>query len=712
MNQNLQFSFHLVDFFFHQGIRNFFFSPGARNSPLIYALNQKKSQANISLISHFDERALGFLALGHIKKTGEKAVIISTSGSAVANFYPAVLDASYNSYPLIVITADRPSELHGLGNNQTIEQNNFYQSYSKAFLNFSLKGNLNLNFNLRLINYRLYDILYKSTTGPTHINIEFTEPLIETLPDIDLNQEQDSTADSTTKRFDTFKIIDPKTIGPTKQELENYLGEREEFKTIFEKINSEQTPLIIFGKLAPFEEKSHLIHFIEKLVGQKSAKQKLAKQKGTASLPVIVLDIASNLIDKLSASKLENCVIDFPDLFFQHLEFNLDLKNLLSKKIDYVIHFGGAVISKNLLSWLNKWINNWLDNCPRETDLDYYHIDKSTLPYNPTLTITSKLNISADSFAQGYLYYSDRLKNGLEKTDGLEKTSPLEIYSKGPASSKASNEASSKTPNSFIKVWNAKIKTLLDQHFAHYSNSNASINELDELETCRYIAQCVFNGVNHTTNNAINKKEKKKINLILGNSTVIRNFNSLITKEWSQEWATSNSAISIDVIVNRGTSGIEGFIATSVGAHLASQAKIRGVAHQGETWLILGDMSFLYDLSSLALIEQHKINKLKIIVLNNGEGTIFRHLPINNFFSEAERKIAYYQHDFSFLGTAQQFSLNYKKASSTSGRQALKQLLTDLAQESKPSILEIKMSATVNHQLRKNLNQKVQNIIV
>src|SRR5688572_28895431 len=100
------------------GVRHAVLCPGSRSAPLAYAL----AEGPLDLHVRVDERTAGFLALGLAKASGDPAVVVTTSGTAVANLHPAVLEASHAGVPLLVLSADRPHELIGTGASQTIEQ--------------------------------------------------------------------------------------------------------------------------------------------------------------------------------------------------------------------------------------------------------------------------------------------------------------------------------------------------------------------------------------------------------------------------------------------------------------------------------------------------------------------------------------------------------------------------------------------------------------
>ena len=94
-------------------------APGSRSAPLAYALQDAKQEGRLTLHVRVDERSAGYLALGLAKLTRAPAVIVTTSGTAVANLHPAVLEAHHATVPVLVLSADRPPELRGTGANQT-----------------------------------------------------------------------------------------------------------------------------------------------------------------------------------------------------------------------------------------------------------------------------------------------------------------------------------------------------------------------------------------------------------------------------------------------------------------------------------------------------------------------------------------------------------------------------------------------------------------
>ncbi len=122
MNPSTAFATVVVDELIRSGVREAVLAPGSRSTPLALALAAADREGRLRLHVRIDERTAGFLAIGLIRGTGLPVPVVTTSGTAVANLYPAVLEASHSGLPLIVLSADRPPELRGTGANQTTDQ--------------------------------------------------------------------------------------------------------------------------------------------------------------------------------------------------------------------------------------------------------------------------------------------------------------------------------------------------------------------------------------------------------------------------------------------------------------------------------------------------------------------------------------------------------------------------------------------------------------
>ena len=150
------------------GITDVVISPGSRNAPLSLAFFAAAEQKLITVHVRIDERTAAFFALGIIKATGRPVAVVCTSGTAVANYHPAVLEAHHTNTPLLVLTADRPAMLRRTGANQTTEQ---ARIFGKAVRYFADVDGPVYPMELPLDSLRM---------GPVHLNLQFDEPL---LPD-------------------------------------------------------------------------------------------------------------------------------------------------------------------------------------------------------------------------------------------------------------------------------------------------------------------------------------------------------------------------------------------------------------------------------------------------------------------------------------------------------------------------------------------------
>jgi len=173
---NTRFSHLVFATFLECGVDTVFIAPGSRSSPLALA---SKHYAK-TLLTHFDERSLGFFALGAIKKEKKPMVVITTSGTAVGNLMPAIMEAYHQALPLILITADRPAEDHQVGANQTVKQTALFRDFVALEYDFEAPGS---HFNERALASMISYGVYKSHLGPIHFNIPLKEPLFDPTVD-------------------------------------------------------------------------------------------------------------------------------------------------------------------------------------------------------------------------------------------------------------------------------------------------------------------------------------------------------------------------------------------------------------------------------------------------------------------------------------------------------------------------------------------------
>ncbi|MEH2330679.1 2-succinyl-5-enolpyruvyl-6-hydroxy-3-cyclohexene-1-carboxylic-acid synthase [Nostoc sp.] len=155
--------------------------PGSRSTPLAIAFAQQVPE--IEAISILDERSAAFFALGQAKAIGRPVILVCTSGTAGANFYSAVIEASYSHVPLLILTTDRPPELRDCHSGQTVDQLRLYGNYPNWQTELALpSADLGMLAYLRQTVIHSWERAQTPTKGPVHLNIPFRDPLAP-LPD-------------------------------------------------------------------------------------------------------------------------------------------------------------------------------------------------------------------------------------------------------------------------------------------------------------------------------------------------------------------------------------------------------------------------------------------------------------------------------------------------------------------------------------------------
>jgi 2-succinyl-5-enolpyruvyl-6-hydroxy-3-cyclohexene-1-carboxylate synthase len=169
----------VVDELVRCGVTDAVLCPGSRNAPLSFALHAADVAGRLRLHVRIDERTAGFLALGLALRSGRPVPVCTTSGTAVANLHPAVLEASHAGVPLVVVSADRPPEMIGTGASQTIEQSDLFGGAVRLAVHGGVAGGEHGRWR------SFVDRVVAAATGvaggppgPVHLNLPFAAPLV------------------------------------------------------------------------------------------------------------------------------------------------------------------------------------------------------------------------------------------------------------------------------------------------------------------------------------------------------------------------------------------------------------------------------------------------------------------------------------------------------------------------------------------------------
>ncbi|MGA9292829.1 MAG: 2-succinyl-5-enolpyruvyl-6-hydroxy-3-cyclohexene-1-carboxylic-acid synthase [Ignavibacteriaceae bacterium] len=315
INRNILWTETFVKELSSAGVKYACISPGSRNTPLTLAFaNNKKIKSFV----HIDERSCAFFGLGLAKSSRSPVVLVSTSGTATAELYPAIIEAYQQRIPLIVCTADRPPELLDCGANQTINQNNLYKNHIRWFLDVGLPEPITRRIkHIKVVARRaVYESLIRSK-GPVHLNFPFRKPFEPDAYTDDVGQEILDLANELSFDKEEFFKEDEKNISNEKWFIE-----------IFNHLKNYEKGLIIAGP------ENYDPAFNKKC-------QELSQELGYP----ILADGASQL--RFGSHNKKNVLSNFEG--FLRSEFFIN-----NNKPDIILQFGRTITSKTLDIYLEK----------------------------------------------------------------------------------------------------------------------------------------------------------------------------------------------------------------------------------------------------------------------------------------------------------------------------------------------------------------------
>ncbi len=328
------------------GVDYFCLASGSRNSPLVIAVAQNKK---VKSFVHFDERGLAFHAMGYSAAAKKPAVLICTSGTAAANFFPAVIEASKKKLPLIVMTADRPPELRQTGAVQTIDQVGLFGKYTQWTIDMPCPDTkIDPQFVLTTIDQAWYQAVRHH--GVAHINCMFRQPLSLGL---------------TSEDFKTY--IKPLNLWQKSQKpYTEYVTGFESIalpapKKIAQRLDAIKSGVIVVGKIAGAYEAALVLNLAKKL-----------------GWPVFA-DVSSGLRLGQSHSHLIH--------YFDHLLLSEKILKKLS--FDGVLHLGGRMTSQRYYDFIQK-----------QSPAEYIMVLDHALRNDPNHQVSLRIEASVTNFIQ------------------------------------------------------------------------------------------------------------------------------------------------------------------------------------------------------------------------------------------------------------------------------------------------------------------------
>ena len=345
----------LVDEFYQLGVRHAVFSPGSRSTTMAMLF---KEHEGFETYMNIDERSASFMALGIAKAHKEPTVLVCTSGSAVAHYLPAVLEAQYTGVPLIVLSADRPHTLLHVGAPQTVDQHKIFGTAVNYFEELAVPQESHYYTYPRQVARKAYMKAMDTKKGPVHINVPLFEPLV---PELSRNHFEAGRS--------SFKVVKPNYTSVFGFDNRNNLTHinnatdiahgNDGTKEINDLLERYERILILAGPQIDIDEANTIRFF------------------GEALQAPILADPLSN-VRGCSTSKV---VISTYDALLAGQALWHELKP------DCVIQFGQIVVSKRVQQMIASW-----------TDVEYVEVNPTMDSMNPTGKTTIHMQASIDVF--------------------------------------------------------------------------------------------------------------------------------------------------------------------------------------------------------------------------------------------------------------------------------------------------------------------------
>ena len=349
----------LVDEFYQLGVRHAVFSPGSRSTTMAMLF---KEHEGFETYMNIDERSASFMALGIAKAHKEPTVLVCTSGSAVAHYLPAVLEAQYSGVPLIVLSADRPHTLLHVGAPQTVDQHKIFGTTVNYFEELAVPQESHYYTYPRQVARKAYMKAMDTKKGPVHINVPLFEPLV---PELSRNHFEAGRS--------SFKVVKPNYSSVFGFDNRNNLTHinntidiahnNDSTKEINNLLERYERILILAGPQIDIDEAEMIRSFGEALQAPILA-DPLSTVRGCNTSDVVI-----STYDSLLAG--------------QALWHEL--------KPDCVIQFGQIVVSKRVQQMIASW-----------TDVEYIEVNPTMDSMNPTGKTTIHMQASIDVFTHLY----------------------------------------------------------------------------------------------------------------------------------------------------------------------------------------------------------------------------------------------------------------------------------------------------------------------
>lgn len=383
----------LVDEFYQLGVRHAVFSPGSRSTTMAMLFTEYEG---FETYMNIDERSASFMALGIAKAYKEPTVLVCTSGSAVAHYLPAILEAQYSGVPLIVLSADRPHTLLHVGAPQTVDQQKIFGTAVNYYEELAVPQEDHYYTYPRQVARKAYMKAMDIKKGPVHINVPLFEPLVP-----ELDRKHFEAGRSPYKVFkpnygDVFSyqnrsnntsnpsnVSKASNVSYTKNTTDNNTNNSNRLLAQYKKV------LILAGPQIDVNEVESIHSFAENLqapiLADPLSNVRRWYKAGAIDDNHGVASNRSNETNMTQDKQVSDVVISTYDAFLADKELWPVLKP------DCVIQFGQMVVSKRVQQMVASWDN-----------VEYIEINPTMDSMNPTGKTTIHMQASIDMFTHLY----------------------------------------------------------------------------------------------------------------------------------------------------------------------------------------------------------------------------------------------------------------------------------------------------------------------
>mgnify|MGYP004627462283 FL=1 len=362
----------LVDEFYQLGVRHAVFSPGSRSTTMAMLF---KEHEGFETYMNIDERSASFMALGIAKAHKEPTVLVCTSGSAVAHYLPAILEAQYSGVPLIVLSADRPHTLLHVGAPQTVDQHKIFGTAVNYYEELAVPQESHYYTYPRQVARKAYMKAMDTKKGPVHINVPLFEPLV---PELSRNHFEAGRC--------SFKVVKPNYGSVFGCDNRNNLTHfnnaidiahgNDGTNEINDLLERYDRILILAGPQIDIDEANTIRSF------------------GAALQAPILADPLSNVRRRYNSADNQSnkeCVDASNVVIFTYDALLAGQALWHELKPDCVIQFGQIVVSKRVQQMIASW-----------TDVEYIEVNPTMDSMNPTGKTTMHVQANIDVFTHLY----------------------------------------------------------------------------------------------------------------------------------------------------------------------------------------------------------------------------------------------------------------------------------------------------------------------